>query len=529
MKIRMLDCTLRDGGYINNWKFDHNNIKIVIEGLVEAGINIIECGYLHNCENYNPDYTKFTNLHQINSLIDIDISRSEFAVMVNFGEYDFNALPNYEGGKVSIIRLAFHKRDMEQALKVAELVKDKGYKLFLQPMVSLGYTDKEFLDLIVKVNLLCPYAFYIVDSFGVMKKKDLIRLFLMVEHNLEENIRIGYHSHNNMQLAFSNAQALVEEHTIREIIIDTTIMGMGRGAGNLNTELFSDYLNEGGLYSYNIQPLLQVSDKVLSRIYTQKYWGYSLPYYVSASYNCHPNYASYLADKNSLTVDEMNMILSQLPTDKRASFDKSFIEKKYLDYMSKDASDETKLQDFIEKIRQKDILIIAPGKSSLIEKEKISKFSARHDVITIAINHNYAYCKCDYVFFGNIRRYKTKSNVDKERMIITSNIAEEGVYLKLNYRQLINDCEGVSDNSGLMFLKFLLDKPIRKVYLAGMDGYGLEAEQNYSSDEYVLNAEKTMLQRMNAGMNQLLLAYSRNLSIQFLTKPHFIGAEFLEC
>ena len=109
-------------------------------------------------------------------------------------------------------------------------------------MVSLSYTDEEFLDLIRRVNELEPYAFYIVDSFGMMKRKDLTRLFYLVEHNLNENIKIGFHSHNNMQLAYSNAQSLVDLHSDRELIIDASVYGMGRGAGNLNTELFVQYM-----------------------------------------------------------------------------------------------------------------------------------------------------------------------------------------------------------------------------------------------------------------------------------------------
>lgn len=120
----------------------------------------------------------------------------------------------------------------------------KGYKVFVQPMVSLNYTDEEFLSLIQLVNHIKPYAFYIVDSFGMMNKKNLIRLFYLVEHNLDESIWIGFHSHNNKQLAYSNAQCLIDTQTARNLIIDSSIFGMGRGAGNLNTELIVEYLND---------------------------------------------------------------------------------------------------------------------------------------------------------------------------------------------------------------------------------------------------------------------------------------------
>ena len=129
------------------------------------------------------------------------------------------------------------------ALKLCEEIKAKGYLVFVQAMVSMAYSDEEFLEMIRVVNTLKPYAFYIVDSFGMMKGKDLTRLFYMVEHNLNDSIWIGFHSHNNMQLAYSNAQSLTMMQTERNLIIDSSIYGMGRGAGNLNTELLLEHLN----------------------------------------------------------------------------------------------------------------------------------------------------------------------------------------------------------------------------------------------------------------------------------------------
>ena len=137
----------------------------------------------------------------------------------------------------------------------------------MQPMVSVSYSDEEFINLINRSNELNPYAFYIVDSFGVMKRKDLMRLYYLVDHNLSNDIFVGYHSHNNIQMAYSNAQALVDLKTKRQLIIDSSVFGMGRGAGNLNTELFIEYLNELNGNKYRIKPLLKIIDQVLNPIY----------------------------------------------------------------------------------------------------------------------------------------------------------------------------------------------------------------------------------------------------------------------
>lgn len=119
-----------------------------------------------------------------------------------------------------------------------------------------------------------------------------------------------------MQLAYSNAQSLVDLHSERSMIIDSSVYGMGRGAGNLNTELFVEYLNENADGKYDIKPLLVIIDEILNEFYQRNYWGYSLPNYLSASHNAHPNYAGYLDDKKTLTVEAMNQMFDMMDEEK---------------------------------------------------------------------------------------------------------------------------------------------------------------------------------------------------------------------
>ena len=240
-KIQVLDCTLRDGGYCNNCRFGFDNERKIVHGLVEANIDIIECGFLMNTVEYDKDVTKFTSLDEVSKIIPQNKEGKTFVMLTDYGKYRPEDLPEYDGTSVDGLRVAFHKKDRVAALEECKAIKSKGYKVFVQAMVSLSYTDEEFLDLIHRVNELEPYAFYIVDSFGMMRRKDLTRLFYLVEHNLNENIKIGFHSHNNMQLAYSNAQSLVDLHSDRELIIDASVYGMGRGADDY--QLISDGFN----------------------------------------------------------------------------------------------------------------------------------------------------------------------------------------------------------------------------------------------------------------------------------------------
>lgn len=527
-KIRVLDCTLRDGGYCNQWQFGLENSKKIMKSLSEAEIDIIECGFLTKQVVYQQGITRFSKLSQLEKLLEDHAKGRIYTVMINFGEYTIEELPEYKGGFVNGIRVAFHKKDKEEALIFCNQVRKKGYILFVQPMISLSYTDKEFLDLIVQVNQIQPYACYIVDSFGMMKKKEMLRFFYLIDHNLSPQIAIGFHAHNNLQLSYSNAQVLVEQRTERELIIDTSIMGMGRGAGNLNTELFLSYLKEAGIERYKVTPLLQVMDEVITGFYQKNPWGYTLPNYLSAVYNTHPNYALYLAEKNTLTIEGINQIFSQMEEEKRILYDKSYIEKLYLSYMMEGKGNKEHLKEFSDKLKKKKILLVAPGRSVEEEKEKVIRFISREDIVSISINFEYPYIATDYIFVSNLRRYREVKKTairKKERLIVTSNIVAEEAYIQTEYAGLRNEIEGVSENAGIMAITFLMQLGIKELYLAGMDGYLWDMEQNYAKEEMQLNARKETIQAMNNGMNQLLGQYAEQIAITFITRERQLSVE----
>lgn len=521
--ILVLDCTLRDGGYCNEWKFGEKNIKKIVNGLVEAGIDIIECGFLTNRVAYNAEVTKYTQIQEVSRMIPQNRQGKEFVCMVNYGEYNLEDIPEYDGTSIDGLRVAFHKKDMIEALKFAKGIKKKGYKVFIQAMVSLSYSDEEFLDLINRVNAFEPYAFYIVDSFGVMKRNDLQRLFYLVEHNLKQGICIGFHSHNNMQLAYSNAQTLVDTRTSRELIIDSSVYGMGRGAGNLNTELFVDYLNNIFETGYILKPLLAIIDETLSYFHQKNYWGYTLPNYLSAKHNAHPNYAGYLDEKKTLTVENMDDIFSMMEKEKRFVFDKAYIEDLYLKYMATGRVQEERYAELVNIISGREVLIIAPGKSSRDEKDKVIQCAQRKNVITIAINFDYPEFATDFIFLSNLRRFRKLAIDKREKCIITSNIPSVDAYLQTKYSSLLNEYEGVQDNAGMMLIKFLIQLNAGKIYVAGIDGYSMDSSQNFADPQMNFYTQKAMLETMNKGMNLALKAFSTKIHIEFVTTPKYVN------
>lgn len=524
-RVKILDCTLRDGGYVNNWNFGKVNLLKIINNLVKANVDIIECGFLTNKVIYDENNSRFDTIENIMNFIPRENKKSDFVCMINYGEYNIQDIPNKNETLIDGIRVAFHKKDLNEALEFCKGIVDKGYKLFIQPMVSVSYSDIEFINLIKKSNEIKPYAFYIVDSFGVMKRNDLMRLFYLVDHNLSEDIHIGYHSHNNLQLSFSNAQSLIDLKTKRKLIIDSSVFGMGRGAGNLNTELFMEYLNDTNGGSYYIRPVLKIIDEVLNKIYYTNYWGYSLPHYISAKYNCHPNYASYLSDKDTLTIEDISNILSQIDSTKKNNFDKEYIEELYLNYQKHCIDDKIARVNLREIFNNKNVVVIAPGKSINENINEISSEIDKPNTLTVSINFKPNHIKTDFIFISNLRRYEDLKVNSTDQIILTSNIKKEGKYNEyiINYIELLNDIELVKDNAGLMLIKLLISLGVKKIKLAGFDGYTYNNYSNYFEKDFILPKNNKIIDSLNDGMREAINYFSKQVDISFITDSLYLN------
>ena len=318
-KFKILDCTLRDGGYIIDWRFKKRSIQSIINNLAQANIDFIECGFLKNCD-YNIDKTFFSSINELEKIIQ---PNKNYALMVNFGEFPIENFQICENKNIKI-RVAFKKHQQNEALDyISNLIK-LGWDVFANPMNSSTYSKEELKNLILNINTIKPFALTIVDTLGNMDEAQVIDIFKFIDEILDKKIALGFHSHNSMQLSFSNTKALLNMELNREIIIDSCLYGMGRGAGNLCTELITKYLNDNFHSDYKIMPTLKTIDTVLKPIYEKTPWGYSTLYYIAAIHGCHPNYATYLSDKN-LSEEEIDRIMNLIPQEKRTSFDKIFI------------------------------------------------------------------------------------------------------------------------------------------------------------------------------------------------------------
>ena len=221
-RVELLDCTLRDGAYLLQKKFGNTNIKGIISGLIDAKINIIEIGFLQN-EGNEDGSTVYKNSREASKLILGDKKESIISVLADYSRYDISNLDDYDGKSVDLIRECFFKHEYHEAIQACKIIKEKGYKVFVQPVDILGYSDKELLELLDEINQLEPDGMSIVDTFGSMYQEDLHRVFEIINHNLLESCKIGFHSHNNMQLSNALSQEFVRISSgKRKIVIDGT-------------------------------------------------------------------------------------------------------------------------------------------------------------------------------------------------------------------------------------------------------------------------------------------------------------------
>ena len=351
--------------------------------------------------------------------------KTQFAAMALHNQYDIEKLEPCDGS-VEIIRVTFHDYDIEEGLAFCAKVKEKGYQLFVNPINIMGYSDRQLLDLLEKVNRLHPYGFSIVDTFGSMTGRELIRIYSLCENNLEKDIVLGLHLHENMAQSFSLAQSFLKmREPERSCVLDASLNGMGRVPGNLCIELIMDYLNKHFGKSYDIDPVLDAIEESISPMKKLEPWGYMAEYFLSAKYNLHRNYAEYLLTKGSLSSRDMHQILQMIPKRKRAPLIREYMEYLYHQYENHTGSDEKTLEALKKAFSGKKVLLLAPGPGLEKYRKQAEEYRKAQSPIPVSVNFFYDRQEGGYAFFSNSKRFQEYRSLRKPgtQVILTSNIS----------------------------------------------------------------------------------------------------------
>lgn len=532
-KLYLLDCTLRDGGYVNDWNFGSGSIKSIFSRLDCAGVDTIEVGFLDDRRPYDDNRSIYPNTASVEPVFEhMQKPKALVCAMIDYGTCKIENIAPASQSHIDAIRVIFKKHLQDEALAFIKQIKEKGYKIFINPVSVTTFSDEEMISLAKKINEINPYAVTIVDTYGLMHSDKLLHYCDVLDSVLNREIILGYHAHNNFQLAYSNTIAVMEHVKDRDVSIDGTLFGMGKSAGNACTELVAMYMNERFGKHYDINQLQEAIDVDITKEFAKKQWGYRPMFYISALNECHPNYVSQLLDKKTLSVRQINEILSKLPreNDKNLLYDKNLCEKLYQDYQNVSIDDSDSLEQLKQIFDSKDILLLGPGKTIINEKSKIDLYLANNHPIVISVNFLRNDFKIDYVFMGNAKRYsqffsRIYSENDSIKTICTSNItgAKEKIDYTVNYASLVcKENDVIYDNPLILLLNLLVRLGKKSVTLAGFDGYDDNIAANYYKEYAPLLYDTSTVPLRNEAISAYLKKVSDKINVNFITSSRYV-------
>ncbi len=285
--IKVLDCTIRDGGLMNDFKFDDAFVKSVYLALVKARVDYMEIGYkssklIFDEKKYGA--WKFCDEEDIRRIVGDNDTDIKISVMIDVGRVDMSSILHKSNSVIDMIRVACYIHQIPSAIEIIEQLKDKGYETTVNIMAISHVGERELEQALEMLGKTSVDAIYLVDSFGTYYTEEiraLARTYLKV--GKKYNKIIGVHCHNNQQLAFANT---IESLTLGVSYLDTTISSLGRGAGNCPTELLLGFLKNP---KYKLRPIYKVIENEIKKLREQGLqWGYAPPYQITGMLNRHP-------------------------------------------------------------------------------------------------------------------------------------------------------------------------------------------------------------------------------------------------
>ncbi|MFD0825431.1 aldolase catalytic domain-containing protein [Neobacillus sp. M.A.Huq-85] len=296
-RSKILDCTIRDGGLVNNWDFSVEFVQDLYNGLSEAGVEYMEIGYKNSpklLKATEPNPWRFLDDNFLKEIIP-EKKFTKLSALVDIGRVDPNDILPREQSVLDMIRVACYIREVDKGLELVKMFHDLGYETTLNIMALSSVPEKQLIEAFELVRNSPVDVVYIVDSFGSLDPADIEHLVKKFK-DLVPNKELGIHTHNNMQLAFANTIAAMRSGVT---FLDSSVYGMGRAAGNCHTELLVSYIQKT---SYELKPVLGIIEKHMLEMRQKWEWGYIIPYMISGVLNEHPRVA--MAYRNTAERDK---------------------------------------------------------------------------------------------------------------------------------------------------------------------------------------------------------------------------------
>ncbi|MZQ82477.1 nucleoid-structuring protein H-NS [Paenibacillus sp. 5J-6] len=294
---KILDCTIRDGGLVNDWDFSVEFVQDMYRGLSAAGVEYMEIGYKNSEKLLKGGASgpwRFLNESFLRDVI-TKKTDTKLSALVDIGRVDEKDILPREDSLLDLIRVACYIKDVDKGLELVQKFNDMGYETSLNIMALSHVMENELIEAFEEINKSPVDVVYIVDSYGSMAPKDIDYLVTKFQRLLPEK-ELGLHMHNNMQLAFANT---ITGASSGVTYLDSSVYGMGRAAGNCTTELLLSHLKGA---RYDIRPVLEIIEKHMITMREKWDWGYLIPYMVVGALDEHPRTAMALlssAERNN--------------------------------------------------------------------------------------------------------------------------------------------------------------------------------------------------------------------------------------
>jgi 4-hydroxy 2-oxovalerate aldolase len=286
-EIRVLDCTIRDGGLINKHQFEFDLVRRLYQVLAAAGVDYMEVGYKNSDKQFERAEFgpwKFCDDDLLWRVREGVENAPKMSVLVDIGRADLDAIKDAKDSPYQMVRVACYAKDIDKCIALVNRFSDQGYETSINIMASSrdrGPELDEALDQSERESK--AQVVYLVDSFGHYYQEDIDNMVQRYRKWIKTK-ELGFHGHNNMQLAFGNTiQAIINNVNY----LDCTVYGIGRGAGNCTTELLLGFLKNP---KFDIRPVLDIiaSDFIPMREKGDMEWGYVIPQMIAGIFNAHP-------------------------------------------------------------------------------------------------------------------------------------------------------------------------------------------------------------------------------------------------
>lgn len=295
-QIKVLDCTIRDGGLINKWQFSDEIVRKVFLALSEAGVDYMEIGYKSSEQYFSRaehGAWKFCTEEDIKRIVGEVDTKMKLSAMADIGRIDSEDISPKKDSILDMIRVACYAKEMDKGIALAHECLDKGYEATINLMAVSKVLERDLDEALDDLSKSQVPVVYLVDSFGALYSEQIHFLAKKYFQSLPGK-ELGIHTHNNQQLAFAN--------TIEAIIagvnrMDATLYGMGRGAGNCPLELLLSFLKNP---KFDIRPLIEVIQEIFIPMKADIEWGYHMPYLITGVLNEHPRSAMKIMAQTTL-------------------------------------------------------------------------------------------------------------------------------------------------------------------------------------------------------------------------------------